>query len=90
MNGLLNKRRIKYILLISLIISSTASVLVSLEDTLLPHLSFDIVYLIYLPSIMLLVIALHSQYKKRDVIGISAVAILFLLILLNTIFGGVI
>ena len=84
------RRWIKHILLVSLIIASIAAVLMSIYNSTLSQYILSPIYLIYLPSVMLLFIALHNQYIKRDILGLIAVISLFVLILFNILYGGVI
>ncbi len=77
-------------LLISLVISSIVAVLVSLQDVLPLKYIFKVVYLIYLPSLTLLIIAFHNQFRRRDILGVSAIIILIVLIVFNILLGGVV
>ncbi len=89
MNPISNRRIVRYTLFISLVISSIVAVLVSLQDVLPPQYSFKVVYLIYLPSFTLLIIAFHNQLRRRDILGVSAIVILTVLIVFNILIGGV-
>ncbi len=90
MNSISNRRMVRYMLLISLVISSIVAVLVSLQDVLPLKYIFKVVYLIYLPSLTLLIIAFHNQFRRRDILGVSAIIILIVLIVFNILLGGVV